>query len=68
MKIDPERMKEWKVNTLPVPSAERRTTEPNDIAGKIAALRSESEERTAKLDALEALVLLAKENAKESSK
>ena len=30
-----------------------------DLAGKLAALRAESEERTAKLDALEAYVLLA---------
>jgi sarcosine oxidase delta subunit len=40
----------------------------HDLSGKLAALRSESEERTAKLDALEAYVLLAKSNEKETTK
>lgn len=39
----------------------------HDLSGKLAALRSESEERTAKLDELEALVLMAKSNAKDSN-
>jgi sarcosine oxidase delta subunit len=51
-----------KPKLLPCPFCGSRSTltEFEDMSGELAKLRRESEERTAKLDALEAYVLLAR--------
>jgi hypothetical protein len=56
------RMSKPKLLTCPFCGSKSSLTEFDDLAGKLDALRNESEERTARLDALEAYVLLAKSN------
>ena len=55
-------MSEPKLLPCPFCGSRSSLTEFEDMSVELAALRAESEERTAKLDALEAYVVLAKSN------
>jgi sarcosine oxidase delta subunit len=61
-------MSESKLLPCPFCGSKSSLTEFEDMSVELAALRRESEERTAKLDALEAYVLLAKSSEEINSK